>query len=86
MQTFLEYFASPDQHPLHNAAVKNGFQHQDTSSALGAATHDYVHPKGHTLRLQTGSGGNHSFTMKTKTGKEFNGTTPGHFMGASLHV
>lgn len=84
MQTFLEFFASPEQHPLHNDAVKNGFKHDDSSSMAGAATHTYTHPKGHSLTLQTGSGGNHTFTLKNSRGKEHKGTTPMHFYGARL--
>lgn len=84
MQTFLEYFASPDKHPLHNDAVKNGFQHDDTSSMAGTATHNYTHPKGHKLTLHTGSGGDHSFTMSDAKGKVHTGNTNMHFFGSRL--
>lgn len=85
MQTFLE-FAHQTQHPLHNDATKNGFNHEGTSSAAGVATHTYTHPKGHSLTLHTSSNGGHTFNLKTKHGKELKGSTAGHFMGATLHT
>ena len=84
MQTFLEYFASPDQHPLHNDAIKSCFEHADTSSMAGVQTHKYTHPQGHKLTLHTKRGGEHSYTLNDKTGKEHTGTTNMHFYGSRL--
>jgi hypothetical protein len=84
MQTFLEYFASPDQHPLHSAALTSGFSHGSTTSKLGVTNHEYSHQKGHGLTLHTHPEGGHSFTMRSARGKEFKGNTPMHFMGAKL--
>jgi len=85
MQTFLEYFGDPTAHPLHAAATKAGFNHEHSSSAAGVATHEYSHPAGHELKLQS-SGGNHSFAMNSNRGKQLKGTTPGHFTGAMLQA
>ena len=84
MQTFLEFFAKPDNHPLHNDAVKNGFEHKDTSSIAGAATHTYMHPKGHKLTLHTKSDGTPSYTMNDAKGKVHTGNTSMHFYGSRL--
>jgi len=84
MQTFLEYFASPDQHPLHQDAVKNGFKHDDTSSMAGTTTHKYSHPKGHSLTLHTNSSGNSSFTLNDTKGKVHTGNTNMHFYGSRI--
>ena len=86
MQTFLEFFADPAAHPLHTQATNAGFKHEQSSTAAGVATHEYSHPKGHSLKLHTGSGGNHGFTMNTKRGKQLTGSTPMHFTGAMLQA
>ena len=77
-------FAKPESHPLHSAAERHGFKHENTKNMLGASVHTYSHPSGKQLTLHTGSGGDHSFNMTTKRGKTHTGTTAMHLYGATL--
>lgn len=87
MRTFLEYYSAPEQHGLHNAATKIGFEHRKTTSAAGVSTHEYTHPHGHALTLKSGgTAGKHEYSMHTNRNKKLVGTTPEHFYGASVYV
>ncbi len=47
-----------EDHPYHSLATAYGFEHQNTKTMLGNASHDYTHPHtGHTLNLSTSHGG-----------------------------
>jgi hypothetical protein len=79
--TFTEEFASPEDHPLHSAALGEGFHHVNSSSMAGIPSHEYNHRNGHRLMLHTNQG-NPSFRLTTRSGNVTNGDTAMKLKGA----
>ncbi len=62
-------FNDPSNHPFHATAIKTGFKHTASSSALGAATHIYAHKSSNEpLHLKTDSGGFPSWHHGNRSG------------------